>query len=90
MKAKAPAAEVRRLARIHELAVQHRRTGRALDRAIRAAHERGISVRKIAAAAGIPQTNVWRKVRPGDGHADAAATDMNTENGLDKRKVSGT
>ena len=73
---KVPAGELRRLARIRELAAAHRRTGRALLRAIRAAHVRGISTRKIAAAAGISHTNVWRTARPGPGQPRLAAEDV--------------
>lgn len=67
--AKVPAVEARRLERIRELAREHRRAGRALERAIRAAHERGISFAKIGRAAGIPAMSAWRIVRPSNGQA---------------------
>jgi DNA invertase Pin-like site-specific DNA recombinase len=73
---KVPAGELKRLARIRELAAAHSRTGRALVRAIRAAHVRGISTRKIAAAAGISHANVWRTARPGTGQPGLAAEDV--------------
>lgn len=56
-----PAAERRRLERLRELAAAHRRTERALGRAVRAALVRGISVRRIAAAIGLPTMTVWAR-----------------------------
>jgi hypothetical protein len=64
-KPKTPAAELRRLARLRELAAAHRRTERALVRAIHAALARGIGVRRVAAAIGWPTMNVWRLSKPG-------------------------
>ena len=87
---KVPAAEVRRLARIRELAAQHRRTGRALVRAMIAARQRGISVRKIAAAAQMPPMTVQDRTRPRDGQPPAATTDKAATNGLNKRNGAGT
>lgn len=72
---KVPAAEVKRLARIRELAQANRRSTRALDRAIKAAAERGISIRKIAAAAGMPVMTVWKIARTDGGQPDAATED---------------
>lgn len=57
---KVPAAELRRLERLRELAAAHRKTERALVRAIRSALTRGISVRRVASAIGWPTMNVWR------------------------------
>lgn len=62
---KIPAAELRRLDRLSELAAAHRKTGRALGRAIHAALDRGISVRRVGAAVGWPTMNVWRLTRAG-------------------------
>lgn len=67
-----PAAEVKRLARIRELARASRRAERALARAIRAANERGIGVRRIAEACGLSPQTVWRIARPANGHEKAA------------------
>lgn len=86
---KVPAAEVKRLARIAELAREHRKVERALVRAIRAAHERGISVRKIAAAAGVPHMAVWRLARPGKGQPGMAAEDVRLPGGSTKPKAPG-
>lgn len=66
------AAETKRLARIAELARAGRRAERALERAIRAANERGIGVRRIADAAGMSPQTVWRIARPPNGHEKAA------------------
>lgn len=82
-------AEARRLARIRELAREDRKTRRALERAIRAAHERGISVRRIAAAAGWAPMAVWRLARPGSGQPGLAAADVRLPNRVAKPKTSG-
>ncbi len=87
--AKVPAAEVRRLARIRELAGHARRSERALERAIRAAHARGISVRKIAAAAGVAPMNVWRLVRTADGQPYRIAKDTTSSTRVAKPKEAG-
>jgi len=84
-----PAAEVRRLARIRELGREHRRAWRALERAILAAAARGISVRKIAAASGLPPMNVWRLMRPGAGQPGLAREDVKLPNRVDKPETSG-
>lgn len=89
VKPKVPAAEVKRLARIRELAREHRRTGRALLRAIQAAQDRGIGVRKIAAAAGLSKNTVWRAARPGPGQPGLAAEDVTLPKPVDKPKRSG-
>lgn len=72
-----PAAEVKRLDRIRELGREHRRAWRALERAILAALARGISVRKVADAAGLPHMNVWRMTRPGSGQPGLDRGDVN-------------
>lgn len=82
-------AEARRLARIGELARDERKARRALERAIRAAQERGISVRKIAAAAGWAPMAVWRLARPGAGQPGLAAEDVRLPNRVDKPKKAG-
>lgn len=87
--AKVPAAEVKRLARIRELGRDHRRAWRALERAILAAASRGISVRKIAAAAGLPPMNVWRMMRPGAGQPGLDREDAKLPNRADKPKEGG-
>lgn len=87
--AKVPAAELRRLERIRELAGASRRAERALERAIRAALERGISVRKVAAAAGIPPMNVWRLARPGAGQPGLDAADVKLPAPVSKPKDAG-
>lgn len=87
--AKVPAAEVRRLARIRELARDARKAERALERAVRAAHERGISVRKIATAAGVPHMAVWRLARPGKGQPGMAAEDVTLPGRSTKPKAGG-
>lgn len=87
--AKTPATELRRLRRIHELAREQRKATRALERAIRAAHERGISVRKIAAAAGWAPMAVWRLARPGAGQPGLDAADVRLPNRVAKRDRGG-
>lgn len=89
MKAATPAAEAKRLVRIAELAKAERKAERALERAIRAALGRGVSVRKIAAAAGVSQMTVWRLNRPGAGQAGLAAEDVTLPNRIGKPKESG-
>lgn len=86
---KTPAAELRRLARIRELAQAQRRNTRALERAIRAAQERGISVRKIAAAAGLSTMAVWRLARPGAGQPGNAREDVRLPSPVNKPKRGG-
>lgn len=86
---KVPAAEVKRLARIRELARDHRRTGRALLRAMRAAQDRGIGVRKIAAAAGLSKNAVWRTARPDSGQPDKVAEATTSSNRVAKPKGDG-
>lgn len=84
---KVPAAEVRRLDRLRELAAAHRKTERALVRAIRAALVRGISVRRVAAAVGWPTMNVWKlgqrgAAAPGLDRADVTLPPKRTPDGL--------
>jgi hypothetical protein len=75
-KPKTPAAELRRLERLRELAAAHRKTERALVRAIHAALTRGISVRRVAAAIGWPTMNVWRLTRAGADQPGIEASDV--------------
>lgn len=82
-------AELRRLERIRLLAREQRKASRALERAIRAAHERGISVRKIAKAAGLAPMAVWRTARPGAGQPGNAAEDVTLPKRVAKPKGAG-
>lgn len=68
---KQTAVEVRRLARLRELARDKRRAERNLQRAIVAASARGIGVRPIAEATGLAGATVWRLVRSHNGHGPA-------------------
>lgn len=87
------ASETKRLARLRELASTHRRAERALERAIRAALDRGISVRSIAKAAGLDAMKVWRHTRTGNRRPGLDSADVKllprVENGPSKPKRSG-
>jgi len=62
--------EEKRLARLRELSRDARRSERTLERAIRAALERGISVRKVAEAVGWDGMRVWRLTKTGSRMAE--------------------
>jgi hypothetical protein len=83
-----PAAEVKRLARIAELARTARRHERALERAMRAAMDHGISTRKIAAVANVSHVTVWRLARPGKGQPGLAREDVKLPSPVGKPKES--
>lgn len=83
------AAETKRLARVAELAREQRRAERALARAIRAANERGIGVRRIAVATGLSPQTVWRIARPANGHEKAATGPQKPVSRHSKRNPAG-
>jgi hypothetical protein len=86
---KVPAAETRRLARIAELSAATRRDWRALERAIRAAFARGIAVRKIAAAAGLPTMTTHTIARTPPGQDGPAVKDAKAPSRVAKPKAGG-